>query len=87
MNFDKGFWSNVLRDSDGSPSSSRLLTACIVFSALVWVSFLTIRHKELPNLQPVGEFVCTTTLALYGVNKLSSSASTIFGSTTTKDKT
>lgn len=78
MNFDKSFWSNLLRESDGTPSSARLLTATIVFSALFWVTFITCTHKALPDLQPVGAFVGTTTLALYGINKGAGVLSDIF---------
>jgi hypothetical protein len=79
MNFDKPFWKSVFREADGTASSSRLLTATIIVSSLLWVFYLTLAHRELPDLKSVGEFDCTTTLALYGINKVAYATASLFG--------
>lgn len=79
MNFDKSFFKGVLRESDGTPSASRSLSALIVFAVIGWVTFLVIRTHTLPPLQEAGMFLSTSTAALYGTNKVSSAISSILG--------
>jgi hypothetical protein len=79
MNFDKPFWKTVLREADGTASTSRLLVTGIVAACLLWVSGLVIKNHALPNLEPVGMFISTTTLCLYGVNKVADATKNIFG--------
>lgn len=79
MNFDKPFWKNVLRESDGTPSSSRLYLGLIVLFPLFWVSYIVVKTISIPNLSPVEAFISGGALATYGVNRLASSGISIFG--------
>jgi hypothetical protein len=74
MNFDKPFWRTVLRDSDGTASSSRLLVTAVVSASLGWGSYLVVSNKALPDLSLLAGFISYTSLSLYGVNRLASAA-------------
>lgn len=86
MNFDKPFWRTVLRETDGTASSSRLLSTALVLAVLCWVSYITVHNRHLPDLSPVGMFLASSTTALYGVNKLSTGLSTVLSKITGKDQ-
>ncbi len=62
---------SVFSEPDGSGSSSRVLTGAIVFTILGLIVFLTLVHKQLPDLPTCGEFIALTSAALYGTNKIS----------------
>lgn len=78
MNFNKPFWATVFRDRDGTASSSRLMVAAIVGACLGWVSYLVVKTGTLPDLALVGQFITTTSLPLYGLNRVTSAASDLF---------
>lgn len=78
-NFEKPYWKTVFRESDGTASSSRLLTATIVFAVILWVSVLTYREHKLPDLSPVATFVASTVSSLYGVNRVTDVIASITG--------
>ena len=84
MNPEKPFWKHVLRESDGTPSASRLLTAGLVLATIMWVTFLVSRNHSMPDMAPVGIFLSSTAVSLYGVNKMATAASS-FSPTTDKD--
>lgn len=70
MNWDKSFWKGLLRESDGTPSSSRFLAAATVLAALGWITFIVVKTVAIPTLGPIGSFIVDVTLGLYGVNNL-----------------
>lgn len=79
MNFEKPFWKTVLREENGTASSSRLFSCVLVIASIVWVTYVTIHKRDLPDLQPVGMFLTTTTGATYGVNKITSAIAAMTG--------
>lgn len=79
MNFDKPYWRNVLRESDGTPSAARLFVAGIITTTLGLVIGVTVKHGALPDLQSAGMFISATSVTLYGVNKVTTAATNIFG--------
>ena len=74
-----GFWRGVFSEQDGTPSFSRVATGFIVGCALTWVTFIVWKTHGLPELLGLCGFVTV----LYGTNKLSGAAASIFN----KDKT
>ena len=82
MNFDKPFWKSLFRDVDGTASSSRVLTALVTVTTLFWVTFVTLKHAQIPELHPVETFLCSVIMSLYGVSRISQALTAI----TSKDK-
>lgn len=72
MNWDKPFIRSVLSDSDGTGSCTRVAVLLVVIASLSWVTYLTICHKELPDLGRVAEFTTLVCGSLYGINKAAS---------------
>lgn len=79
MNWDKPFWKGLLRESDGTPSSSRVLTFATVLTALGWITFLVIKTAAIPAIGPVGTFVAEVSLGLYGINQAAALGKNILG--------
>jgi hypothetical protein len=68
----RGFMRGMFSETDGTPSSSRVMTAVIASFALGWVTAIVIAHlmrryePVIPELGGLAAF----TAALYGVNKI-----------------
>ena len=74
-----GFWRGVFSEQDGTPSFSRVATGVVVGFACFWVTLIVLKNHGLPEFLGLGGFVTV----LYGTNKLSGAAASIFN----KDKT
>lgn len=79
-NWEKKFWSGLLREEDGTPSFSRLASLALVATALIWISYVVFHGHVLPELHGIQEFIVTGVTSLYGVNKGVTAAKSIFNS-------
>jgi hypothetical protein len=79
VNWDKSFLKGLLRESDGTPSSSRTLTACVILASLCWISYVVIKTHALPDLTTVSAFDTVVGGSLYGLNRLSQTAKDLVG--------
>lgn len=68
-NWDKGFWRGILRESDGTPSYSRVGSLLLLLGTLGWVTYCVLKNHIIPDLVGPGGFFTGGTLSLYGVNK------------------
>lgn len=75
INWDKNFLRSAFSESDGTGSSSRLLSAIIIVASLSWITIVVVHTKALPDLASISVFVSSTVGVLYGINKISTKAS------------
>lgn len=57
-------------EPNGSGSFGRLGAGAIVFSTLVWVTYVVLKTHVIPDLSGPSLFLSTGTSATYGANKL-----------------
>lgn len=70
----KEFISKLFKESDGTPSLSRVCTGVIVLASISWVSVIVRRTNAFPDFSGLSLFVGT----LYGLNHLGNVAQTYF---------
>jgi len=74
-NWNRPFWKGAFSESDGTGSTSRILSTIIVVAALTWVTIVVLHTKAIPELGSVAAFVSSAVGVLYGVNKISTKTS------------
>lgn len=79
MNWSQNFWKGLLRESDGTPSTSRLGSLVTLIAALVWISYLVFKTHAVPDVSGFEHFVVGVVASLYGVNKVSTTIGQVFG--------
>lgn len=70
----KAFWTGVFSDN-GVPSFSRVATALICVSSMIWISFIVYFKREIPDVGGVVLLIGT----LYGLNVAGNAAAKIGG--------
>lgn len=84
-NWDKPTLQSLISEESGKGSSSRLLSAIVVLTALLWGTIVVIHTKAIPDLGSLAVFVSSVVGVLYGINKVSSAASDAVISINKKD--
>lgn len=70
------FLRSVLSGPNGLGSTARLCTLIVVLFAHLWVSYLVVIERGIPNLTGLTFWVTTLIGALYGTNKIAAVLST-----------
>jgi hypothetical protein len=73
------FWRSAFSEADGTGSASRVLSAIVLINALILVDAVAWHIKGIPDLGAVSTFVSSSIGVLYGVNKVFTKVSDIFG--------
>jgi hypothetical protein len=66
------FLKEALSESNGTGSFSRVASAVIITSTIVWISFLVFTTHTMPDLAGPTLFMASGSGVTYGTNKLSS---------------
>lgn len=66
----QNFLKCVLSGPRGTGSTARVCVFLLTVLPLLWVTYLVLRTKAMPELGNVSGFIVVTTTPLYGLNKI-----------------
>ena len=75
-NKERNFFVGLFYELDGSPSFAKFVTAIVLESVIVWVSYFVFAKGIIPDLSGISLFSGTVLGLTYGVNKVSQAVST-----------
>jgi hypothetical protein len=70
-NWTKPFWRSVVSSENGSGSTSRVSTLCIIIATLIFAGYLIYINKAIPmNLMTLGMFSALLVCVVYSPSKI-----------------